>query len=252
MGNETLNSVMFSAELATNSVCRNCSIPWQNLSSIHPVTMAEAWLEASIVAVIAVTGVVNNGLILLAAAHSSKLREGAHLLIINLAVVDIFATGLFCPLLAYALVERHWPMDVHSCILAGVLFSHNIGVSVLTNFAIALNRLLCVERSFICTEKLCSTKAIMVGIVVIWLSVFLFLIAPYFTGFITIGYHPVYNFCVVSFQNTLTQHWVIFYAYSYGLGLFIPFVAFFFCYCRAFIIVKGETLQKAKGPGKDI
>ena len=233
--------------LPSNHVIRNQHDPASVLSGTNLTsrvtdthsTDLEITVQAVIIACMAVIGSINNVLVLLASLQTPKLRQQAHLLVLNMAVVDLVVTGVFCPLYAYGIVRREWVFGPAMCSVAAYIIVQNVGVSIVTHFAIAVNRYINAQRNAVLfSDFLCSTRAVVLGILLIWISVFLLQVVPYLCRYVALQYQPAYGMCICSYRDT--RRWFVFHAVSYGVGLVLPFVGAVFCYYKVYRIVHGR------------
>ena len=204
------------------------------------VTFVGRYIMAGAVGVIATFGGINNLMILIVAMGSPLLRRKTHLLVMNLALIDFLVTAVFCPLYVLSLLLDVWPFSNTICALTSLILSHNSGVSLLTNFAIAINRCLLAKGGG--QVRLTQTRPIFLGIVFIWIAVFSVNVIPVLSGFVQLEYSPQYAYCAPSMTLTPFTHWVVFYSYTYAIVLLGPFLGSIIAYFLVFRSVRGSML----------
>ncbi|CAH1788927.1 unnamed protein product [Owenia fusiformis] len=195
----------------------------------------EVYIEAILLFIVMVFGVFGNIMILIAALVSEKLRKPLHLLILNMAFVDFLTCAIACPFHVYGIVNHEWRLGQMWCDFARAILSMVLGVSLLSNTAIAVNRY-CSSSVLSKSRKIvCSKVGTLVIILFIWLSVFSLLVMPQITGFIIISFIPEYGYCTPAspYKNT-----IIYYVYSYAIGFIIPFIATCICYYKIFCVIR--------------
>ena len=219
----------------------NSSTPGNNSEFMTALGLStvEIYVQTCLLLLISVTGVINNTLILMAAAISGKLRKQAHLLVVNLAFMDLLVTAVYCPLYAFTIIKGKWSLHHNVCVLSALLLSQNTGVSVIFNFAIACNRYFTIVRHPL-SKRLCSTRTILIAIGLIWSVITVSHIILVFWGPMEIRYNQMYNICIPIYKQQ--SNYLLFSTlyYTYIIGIFGPFLGSFLCYFKVYQTVQGQ------------
>ncbi|XP_063952639.1 alpha-1D adrenergic receptor-like [Lytechinus pictus] len=199
--------------------------------------------------VISIVGAIGNLLIISSIALSRKLRSATNCFIGNLAVADLLSC-LSLPFNAVAMFSMSgWPLPGWICALVSTVVLNCISASVLTLAFIAFNRWYLLGRSKEIFQKLYTPRKMGLMIVFSWLYPFVLILAPHFSGFISIGYSEEYKICALDTGSKYADY----YSMMGGLLVILPaFVALFVIYIRIYRLVTKheETIQSTMG--KDI
>ncbi len=219
----------------------NCCQGNSSLATVSEVPSYEVYVEFAIIVLLSALGALNNMIIMFMMCLSAALRKRSHLLVVNLALMDFIMSIAFCPLYACALLLGRWPFSHTVCVYSTALMSYTTGVSLLTNFAIAINRCILAKNGPL-AERLTTTASIVGGIIIIWIFVFLLTVLPFILHFLDVEFNPFYSYCVPSFDGTPYLQWVTFYTATYSIALLGPIFGSLICYVIVINSVRGSML----------
>ena len=165
------------------------------IGGVRYVSKAEIYIEAVTLSIIALLGGSHNLLILVAGLTRPKLHRGINILVLNMAAVDFLSNTVVLPLYACAILRGQYPFGNIGCKIEAVVALQDVGVSVLTNFAIAVNRCAMTRSKQSCAHKLTTTKLTRASVIVAWLFPILTCTGPIAFGLIELEYHFSYNAC---------------------------------------------------------
>ncbi|PIK39189.1 putative opsin Rh5-like [Apostichopus japonicus] len=136
---------------------------------VSPLTNIERIILAVLCAVVAVCGILGNGLVILAVWFSRRLRTATNVYVVNLSLADI-VTCLSVPIYVMALMSwETWPGSELPCTLVAALSMICVGCSQFTLAGIALNRYVLVTKARDVYTSLYCRRNLVISTICTWL-----------------------------------------------------------------------------------
>lgn len=111
-------------------------------------SMAELYIEGTILIIIALVALVGNVSVYFIVIRNKKLRTITNFFILGLAAADILVSVANMPVTAVALFAGNWPLDYMSCLVFGFINMLTLCSSVLSLCNISINRYVMICRPF--------------------------------------------------------------------------------------------------------
>lgn len=111
-------------------------------------SMAELYIEGTILIIIALVALVGNVSVYFIVIRNKKLRTITNFFILGLAAADILVSIANMPVTAVALFAGKWPLDYMSCLVFGFINMLTLCSSVLSLCNISINRYVMICRPF--------------------------------------------------------------------------------------------------------
>ena len=204
-----------------------------SLDDIFNVSSSERYFRTANMAVISVFGTFGNLIIFLSAMPNNNLVS-YHYLVLNMVFVDMIVSG-FCHLVqVYTNFYGTWPLDEFLCSSSAVLRDMCYAISNLTALAIALNRTVACRVLYNPTaRKFLSKKAVLVYIILIWLTAFSMTGLLVILDVMDVGFNEISDMCQARSNHELT-----FLMTLSSLCIYAPLVVCFCCYLYIFVILR--------------
>ena len=158
-------------------------------SSQLQVSYQEKIVVATIIILLAITGIIGNSMIILAVAFSRKLQTATNAFVTSLAVTDLLSSFFFIWFAVGVFGKNEWPIPGTSwiCSLTAFMLHVCAGTSLYTLGAIAVNRLVFILKPFL-YHKIFSKWKLCVFVALPWILPSVFLIIFLLTGNGKLGY----------------------------------------------------------------
>ncbi|UJR10499.1 hypothetical protein I4U23_014702 [Adineta vaga] len=180
---------------------------------------ASAWI------IIAVAGILGNGLVIYVAIRFQKMINVTNCFIVNLAVTDIVFLAFCMPLLVAQYTLEHWLFNEIICKLMNFISFVSVLVTVLTLVAMTIDRYIYVVRPFQ-NLKWRKPKTILLLSIIIWLISCMFA-SPFYHSYVLVNTSDNYHECVLRSEDDVQQYFRI---YIVTLYYFIPLTIIIICY----------------------
>lgn len=127
----------------------------------------ENWLIGLVIAyvILIIAGAIGNGLVCIAVARKPAMRTERNMLILNLAISDLFLCFFTIPFSLVEIAVRFWPLGVITCKLVAGLEATSIFVSTISITAIALDRYKVILYP---NKQTCSPSQMLFKLISIW------------------------------------------------------------------------------------
>lgn len=207
---------------------------------VSPLTNIERIILAVLCAVVAVCGILGNGLVILAVWFSRRLRTATNVYVVNLSLADI-VTCLSVPIYVMALMSwETWPGSELPCTLVAALSMICVGCSQFTLAGIALNRYVLVTKARDVYTSLYCRRNLVISTMITWLIPILAVTLPLLFGVGDLGFDPKYSRCGPKHTESHTYDSIM------ALVLYpLPFGTIIICYIKIFVFVKRHCQNMA-------
>ena len=158
-------------------------------SSQLQASYSEKIVVATIIILLAITGIIGNSMIILAVAFSCKLQTATNAFVTSLAFTDLLSSFFFIWFAVGVFGTNEWPIPGTNwlCSLTAFMLHVCAGTSLYTLGAIAVNRLVFILKPFL-YHKIFSKWRLWVFVALPWILPSIFLIIFLLTGNGKLGY----------------------------------------------------------------
>lgn len=182
--------------------------------------------------IFAVFGVFANAISMLALTRSSKLQNATTALLVNLCFSDLLFSGTNTPFAVTVFWYGDWVYPHHICVAYGVSRFFNVGASVFTVIAIAINRLVIITKPTGYKQIFTPGNNLLV-ITSTWMITFILLIWPTAAVWGRFAWDAEIGTCsVVPYKGRSSK------AFLFMVAYFLPTVFFIICYSRIYWVVR--------------
>ncbi|XP_064486180.1 G-protein coupled receptor moody-like [Ornithodoros turicata] len=182
--------------------------------------------------VFAIFGSVANFVSVLALTRSSKLSNATNLLLVSLCFCDLIFCSMNTPFAATIFWYGKWVYSELGCVASGVSRYFNVGASMFTIVAVAINRLIVI--AYPRSQKLIFTPGNnLVFVASTWVLACLVIILPTGKFWGHFKWDPELGSCsVVPYNGRSCRHFLL------TLMCVVPNITFVYCYSRIYFIVR--------------
>ncbi|XP_033631827.1 G-protein coupled receptor moody-like [Asterias rubens] len=215
-----------------------------NTTSVTVVVPALSYLErqifATLLGAIAVTGLIGNGVVILAVFMSRKLRRCVtNAFVASLSMADLAA----CLSMPWTMVSflhpgSVWPLPDALCRMGGFGLIMSVGCSIITLAMIALNRLLLVTLPRLTYKRIYTPISTALMILLSWLVPMSIASVPLFTDLGQLGYSARTTSCTRNSSHPKAGALNIFIA----MTLYpVPCLVIIVCYTRLYLFTRKHS-----------
>ncbi|XP_054748503.1 alpha-1A adrenergic receptor-like [Lytechinus pictus] len=199
-----------------------------------PLHYTERIFLAMMSALIAVVGLLGNGLVITGVALSRKLRTATNVYVVNLSIADMF-TCILMPFHVIAVLSTEtYPLAEWTCSIAAASSIISSGCSIFTLAAIALNRLFLVTQPSHRYRSFYRTRNLVFTTLLTWIVPTVFTVFPPLFSIGEIGFDEKYTRCGPKHTDNASIYDMMLATIFYPGPLVIIIV----CYCKIFAYVK--------------
>ncbi|KAJ8024873.1 G-protein coupled receptor moody [Holothuria leucospilota] len=166
-------------------------------------------IDATVLSVIAIIGVLGNTLVFVAYTLSYKIRTKTNIFVVNLATAD-FLTCLFLPFVSWSLLIEVERVDGWLDLLCGLamgLIQVFAACSMVTIFSIGVNRYILITRSRHTYNKLYRIKLITLWIFFSWIYSILVITVPLMFNIGQLGFDIKIHACGTKTDHKLAHYY---------------------------------------------
>ncbi|CAF0951079.1 unnamed protein product [Rotaria sordida] len=182
--------------------------------------------------IIAVAGIIGNGLVIFVAIRFQKLNNVTNCFIVNLGITDIVFLVFCMPLLVVQYTLEHWLFNQIFCKLLNFISFVSVLVTVLTLVIMTIDRYIYVVRPFE-NLKWRKPRTVLLLSIIIWLISCIFA-SPYYYYYGVINNDDNHRQCALLIDEELQKHFCI---YTVTLYYFIPLTIIIISYTKLLYFV---------------
>lgn len=193
------------------------------------------YIMGSVILMVGITGVMGNALVIHVFCRSRPLRTPGNMLVVNLAMSDIFMSLTKSPVFSVASLHRRWVFGELACELyafCGGLF----GIcSMMTLTAIAVDRCLAITRSLALPGLVSQGRAATV-LALLWLYALGWSLPPFFgwSAYVPEGLQTSCSWDYMSFTPSVRTYTILLFMFVF----FIPLSIIAACYLAIFRAIR--------------
>ncbi|XP_007229372.3 melanopsin-like [Astyanax mexicanus] len=198
------------------------------------------YIIGSVILLVGVTGVIGNALVIYVFCRSRSLRTPGNILVVNLAVADLFMSLTQSPVFFVASLHRRWVFGEKACELyafCGGLF----GIcSMMTLTAIAADRCLAITRPLALLGRVSRRRAGAV-LVLVWLYSLGWSLPPFFgwSAYVPEGLQTSCSWDYMSFTPSVRAYTILLFIFVF----FIPLGIIGGCYLAIFQAIRSARRE---------
>ena len=195
------------------------------MAALPPRSVGLVVVESSTSAVLVVSAILGNSLLLVSLYRKPRLKSSTGILIAALAMTDLLNACIPGALFWFSLTTGNMSLSNVGCQISGFFMHFLTYVSIATMAITAINRYVCVLKPTV-YRKAFSYHRSMLYIASLWVFVAFVVFLPVVAGSSTFAFNPVMAACIMKFTDTIAE---------IGYTFFI--VAFFVVWCLIIISV---------------
>uniref|UniRef100_A0A061QFZ2 Putative moody-like protein n=1 Tax=Cupiennius salei TaxID=6928 RepID=A0A061QFZ2_CUPSA len=221
---------------------------YDNWQSVDPVTTLPSILErrgllyfsAFCVIVIIIVGLTGNALTIIALVRCPRVRSATAAFIISLSVADLIFCCINLPFSASRFINQKWVHGDTLCVLFPFLRYVNVGLSLLSITAIAINRYILIVHPSLYT-KVYRKRYIAAMVIFIWCFATAMILPTLLGKWGRFGYDPAILNCSILEINGQSSK-----TFLFVFGFVVPCLAIAICYARIFWVVRKSRTRVQK------